>query len=62
MKNIEILAPAGSMASLIGAVNSGADAVYLAGKRFGARAYADNFQDDELSDVIRYAHVRDVLV
>ncbi|MCF7932870.1 MAG: DUF3656 domain-containing protein [Acholeplasmataceae bacterium] len=62
MKNIEILAPAGSMASLIGAINSGADAVYLAGKRFGARAYADNFQDDELSDVIRYAHVRGVLV
>ncbi len=50
------------MASLIGAINSGADAIYLAGKRFGARAYADNFQDDELLEVIRYAHVRGVLV
>lgn len=58
----EILAPAGSKESLIGAINSGANAVYLAGKRFGARAYANNFDDESLTEVIHYAHLRGVLV
>lgn len=62
MKKIELLAPAGSMESLIGAINSGAQAVYLAGKRFGARAYANNFGDEELIEVIRYAHLRGIFV
>lgn len=62
MKSIEILAPAGSMESLIGAINAGAQAVYLAGRRFGARAYASNFSDEELISVIHYAHVRGVFV
>lgn len=62
MKQIEILAPAGSMESLIGAINAGAKAVYLAGRRFGARAYASNFSDEKLISVIHYAHVRGVFV
>ena len=47
---IEILAPAGSRESLEAAVYAGADAVYLGGERFGARAYADNFGGEELLD------------
>ena len=62
MRPIEILAPSGSRASMIGAINAGANAIYLAGKRFGARAYANNFEDHDLYEVIRYAHLRGVLV
>ncbi len=58
----EILAPAGSREAFFAAVNSGADAVYLAGTRFGARAYAANFAVDELAELIRYAHLRGVAV
>lgn len=58
----EILAPAGSKEAMIGAINAGANAIYLAGKRFGARAYANNFDDQTLFDVIAYAHLRGVLV
>lgn len=57
MKRVELLAPAGTMEAFEGAVNAGADAVYLAGQRFGARAYADNFSSDELRQVIRTAHL-----
>lgn len=53
----ELLAPAGSYDSLRAAVGAGADAVYLGGSRFGARAYADNFKEDELCRGIRYAHL-----
>ncbi len=59
---IELLAPAGSREALTAAVESGVDAVYLAGKRFGARASADNFTDEELREAIAFAHRRDVLV
>jgi len=62
VKKYEILAPAGSKEAMIGAINAGADAIYLAGKRFGARAYANNFDDETLFDVITYAHLRGVLV
>ncbi|PKK94057.1 MAG: hypothetical protein CVV61_01540 [Tenericutes bacterium HGW-Tenericutes-6] len=62
MKYPEILAPAGSKEALIGAISSGANAVYLAGKRFGARAFADNFTNEALEEVINYAHMRGVLV
>jgi putative protease len=62
MRKPEILAPAGTKEALIGAINAGAHAVYLAGKRFGARAYASNFDDDTLIEVINYAHLRGVLV
>ncbi|MFH0766789.1 MAG: U32 family peptidase [Bacillota bacterium] len=62
MKSIELLAPSGNRESLIGAINAGANAVYLAGKRFGARAFSNNFDDENLIDAIRYAHLRGVFV
>ena len=62
MKKIELLAPAGNMESLIAAINAGADAVYLSGKKYGARAYAANFSDDELIEAINYAHLYDVKI
>lgn len=62
LKKVELLAPAGHKDALIGAINAGADAIYLAGKRFGARAYANNFSDEELIETIDYAHVRGVRV
>jgi len=58
----ELLAPAGSWEGLEAAVESGADAVYLAGKRFGARQNAPNFDDSELERAIGYAHLRGVKV
>lgn len=54
---VELLAPAGNAESFYGAVHAGADAVYLGGSRFGARAYADNFITEELVSCIRYAHL-----
>ncbi|MCE5299067.1 MAG: DUF3656 domain-containing protein [Methanoregulaceae archaeon] len=54
----ELLAPAGSMDALIAAVNAGADAVYLGGKRFGARKYSPNFTTEELGRAITYTHLR----
>ena len=59
---IELLAPAGSREALTAAVESGADAVYLAGNMFGARAYADNFDEDGMKEAIRFAHLRGVHV
>lgn len=58
----ELLAPAGSIESLKAAVNAGADAVYLSGKRFGARQFARNFGLKEMEDAIEYAHLRGVKV
>jgi putative protease len=57
MKKIEILAPAGSVASLKGAVAAGADAVYIGGGKFGARAYADNPDEEELLSAIDFIHL-----
>lgn len=54
---VELLAPAGNYESFLGAINAGADAVYLGGSKFGARAYADNFTDEEICKAIRYAHL-----
>ncbi len=54
---VELLAPAGNMTGFYGAIHAGADAVYLGGSRFGARAYADNFTEEELITCIRYAHM-----
>ena len=54
---VELLAPAGSPEGLYGAIHAGADAVYLGGNRFGARAYAENFASEELVKCIRYAHL-----
>jgi len=59
---IELLAPVGSHEALVAAVESGANAVYLAGEMFGARAYADNFDRETLKEAIQFAHMRDVLV
>lgn len=56
-KNYELLAPAGSYDSFRAAVNAGADAVYMGGTKFGARAYADNPGEDMLLQAIREAHV-----
>jgi len=57
MKNkVEILSPVGSFEALERAIDNGADAVYLAGKSFGARAYADNFTNEEIKEAIEYAH------
>ena len=57
MKRVELLAPAGNYDALLGAVNAGADAVYLGGEQYGARAYADNFSRDEIISGIRLAHI-----
>lgn len=56
-RQIEILAPAGSLESLKAAVCAGADAVYIGGTRFGARAYAKNLTEDELLWAIDYVHI-----
>ena len=58
----ELLIPAGNMECFKVAVHSGADAIYLAGLRFGARAYAGNFTDEELIEAIKYAHLYGVKV
>ena len=57
MKKVELLAPAGNYESFLGAVHAGADAVYLGGAKFGARAYAENFTKEEICRAIRYAHI-----
>ena len=54
---VELLAPAGNKEAFLGAIHAGADAVYLAGNKYGARAYADNFSEEELLFCIRYAHI-----
>ncbi len=56
-KHVELLAPAGSLEAFEAAVNAGADAVYLAGSKFGARAYAENFDSETLHQVLRTAHL-----
>ena len=53
----EILAPAGSRKAFLGAMKAGADAVYLGGEKFGARAYAENFSRDDIVKSIREAHI-----
>lgn len=57
MKKVELLAPAGSFQALKGAVSAGADAIYLGGQQYGARAYADNFSKEEICQGIHLAHV-----
>ena len=62
MEKVEILAPAGSMESLVAAINKGADAVYLGGNKFSARAYASNFDNDNMLKAVEYAHSYDVKI
>ena len=57
----EILAPAGSMESLKAAVAAGCDAIYIGGSRFGARAYADNPEKDEMLSAIEYCHLQRIM-
>ena len=59
---MDILAPAGSPEGLVAAIKGGCDAVYLAGKSFGARAFASNFTDQELEGAVKYAHEHGVKV
>lgn len=60
--NSEILAPAGSFESVVAAVRSGANAVYLGGKAFNARRNASNFSEDELAEAVEYCRKRNVKV
>lgn len=57
MKKLELLAPAGSLKTLKAVIHAGADAVYLGGSMFGARAYANNFNEEELLEAIRFGHI-----
>lgn len=54
----ELLAPAGSISALKAAAATGADAVYLAGSKFGARHYAENFSRREMEEAFNYAHLK----
>ena len=62
MKKVELLAPAGNFDCLKAAINNGANAVYLGGKNFSARAFANNFDEDELIKAVNYAHLRNVKI
>ena len=62
MKKHELLVPVGNYESLIAAINNGADAVYLGGKKFGARAFASNFSDEEIEKAIKLCHLYGVKV
>lgn len=54
---VEVLAPAGSYEAMTAAVAAGADAVYIGGARFGARAYADNLDEQRMLEAIDYMHL-----
>ena len=60
MRQMELLAPAGNMECLKAAVQNGADAVYFAGRNFGARSFADNFSDDDIREALDYCHLRGI--
>lgn len=62
MKKVEVLAPAGSLDICKAVIRAGADAVYLGGDMFGARAYAGNLNHDELLEAIEFAHLRDAKI
>ena len=58
----EVLSPVGSPKSLEAAVRSGADAVYIGAKQFSARRNADNFDENDIKETVRYCHIRGVKV
>ena len=62
MKKPELLAPAGNMDAFLAAIEAGANAIYIGGYTFGARAFANNFSDDEIIKCINYAHLYGVKV
>ena len=57
IEKIELLSPAGNLECFYAAIRNGADAVYLAGEKYGARAYAGNFNSEELIEALHYAHL-----
>lgn len=59
---LELLAPAGSYEALVAAVQAGADAVYVGGLQFGARAFANNFDNETMEKAVQYCHLHDVLL
>lgn len=62
MKKVELLAPAGNFDCLKAAINNGANAVYLGGKNFSARAFANNFNEEEIIEAVKYAHLHNVKI
>ena len=62
MQNIELLAPAGSYEALVAAIQNGANAIYLGGNEFSARAFATNFNREELQKAVDYSHLRNVKI
>lgn len=60
MKKLEVLAPVGDWERLVTAIHFGADAVYFAGKKFGLRAFAANFDEEEIKKVVEYCHENNV--
>ena len=62
MKKVELLSPVGNMETLPFAIHNGCDAVYFAGKKFGARKFANNFDSDEIIEAIKYCHLYGVKV
>ena len=57
MKKVELLSPVSNMEALRQAIHNGCDAVYLGGKRFGARKFAPNLSMDELKEAVCYSHL-----
>ena len=62
MKKSELLAPVGKMENAVAAIENGADALFIGGKGFNARQAADNFTEDELEEIVKYATLRGVRV
>ena len=62
MKKVELLSPVGNKEMLYQAIHNGCDAVYLSGSNYGARKYADNFNNEELVNAIKYSHLYGVKV
>ncbi|WRK54943.1 U32 family peptidase [Coprobacillaceae bacterium CR2/5/TPMF4] len=62
MQNIELLAPAGSYEALVAAIQNGANAIYLGGNEFSARAFATNFNREELQKAVDYSHLRNIKI
>ena len=62
MKYLELLAPAKNYEQGCEAINHGADAVYMGGKAFGARAYASNFDEEEMAKAVYFAHMHGVRI
>lgn len=62
MSKVELLCPVGNREMLEQAIHNGADAVYLAGKNYGARKFSDNFDNNELEEAVKYSHLYGVLV